>query len=203
MSDPRVSGIVLAGGASRRFGADKLAATLDGRPLLERAIEAVAAVASEVVVVVAPGDMRPLPDVAGVPVRRAQDPETHGGPLVGLLAGLEAAREPIALVAGGDMPTLSIDVLRALVAPLLAEGAEGNADAAVLVRHGVDRPLPAAVRNGAATEAARRLLGQDERSLVALFRTLRTRRIAEADWRALDPGGETLLDVDTPADLAR
>ena len=198
MSDVRVSGIVLAGGASRRFGTDKLAATLDGRPLLERAVEAVAVVAAEVVVVLAPDDDRLLPAVPGVPVRRARDPEPYGGPLVGLLAGLEAAREPIAVVAGGDMPTLSADVLRVLVAPLVAMETE---DAAVLVRHGVDQPLPAAVRNGAATHAARQLLGQDERSLAALFRTLRTRRIAEADWRGLDPAGDTLRDVDTPADL--
>jgi molybdopterin-guanine dinucleotide biosynthesis protein A len=196
----RVSGIVLAGGASRRFGTDKLAATVDGRPMLELAIASVAAVSAEVIVVVAPGDDRPLPvDAVPVPVRRAEDPETHGGPLVGLLAGLEAAREPIALVAGGDMPTLSVDVLHALVRALVAS--EGKAEAAILVRHGMDRPLPAAVRNGAATQAARRVLGEGERSLVALFRTLETRRIAEADWRGLDPSGETLRDVDTPADL--
>jgi molybdopterin-guanine dinucleotide biosynthesis protein A len=198
----RVSGIVLAGGASRRFGTDKLAATVDGRPMLELAVRSIAAVSAEVIVVVAPGDERPLPvDAVPVPVRRAEDPETYGGPLVGLLAGLEAAREPIAVVAGGDMPTLSVDVLRALVRALLA--AEGTADAAILVRHGVDRPLPAAVRNGAATQAARRVLGEGERSLVALFRTLATQRIAEADWRGLDPGGDTLRDVDTPADLER
>ena len=198
----RVSGIVLAGGASRRFGTDTLAATVDGRPMLERAVAAIAAVSAEVIVVVAPGDERPLPvDAVAVPVRRAEDPETYGGPLVGLLAGLEAAREPIAVVAGGDMPTLSVDVLRALVRALVA--AEGTADAAILVRHGMDRPLPAAVRNGAATQAARRVLGEGERSLVALFRTLATQRIAEADWRGLDPGGDTLRDVDTPADLQR
>lgn len=205
MSDPRaadlVSGIVLAGGGSRRFGTDKLAATVEGRSLLERAIASVAAVSAEVIVVVAPGDDRPLPgDAVAVPVRRAVDPETHGGPLVGLLAGLEEARQPIAVVAGGDMPTLSVDVLHALIRALVA--AEGAADAAILVRQGVDRPLPAAVRNGAATQAARRVLGEGERSLVALFRTLATRRIAEADWRGLDPAGETLRDVDTPADLA-
>lgn len=196
----RVSGIVLAGGASRRFGADKLTVTVEGSSMLERAVASVAAISAEVIVVVAPGDDRPLPvDAVAVPVRRAEDPETHGGPLVGLLAGLEAAREPIAVVAGGDMPTLSVDVLHALVRSLLA--AEGTVDAAILVRHGVDRPLPAVVRNGAATQAARRVLGEGERSLVALFRTLATRRIAEADWRGLDPSGETLRDVDTPADL--
>jgi molybdopterin-guanine dinucleotide biosynthesis protein A len=198
-----VSGIVLAGGASSRFGSDKLNATLDGQTLLERAVAAVAAVSSEVVVVVAPGDDRPLPgaDLVPVPVRRAQDPETHGGPLVGLLAGLEAAREPIAVVVGGDMPALSVDVLRTLSTAL--GSADRGHEAAVLVRSGVFRPLPAAVRNGAATQAARRILGDGERSLVALMRELRTRHLPEAAWRGLDPAGATLLDVDTPEDLPR
>ncbi len=35
MSRQRVTGIVLAGGRSTRFGGDKLAATIDGRPLPE------------------------------------------------------------------------------------------------------------------------------------------------------------------------
>jgi molybdenum cofactor guanylyltransferase len=198
-----VSGIVLAGGASSRFGSDKLNATIDGQTLLERAVAAVAAVSSEVVVVVAPGDDRPLPgaDLVPVPVRRAEDPETHGGPLVGLVAGLEAAREPIAVVVGGDMPALSVDVLRTLSTAL--GPADRGHDAAVLVRSGVFRPLPAAVRNGAATQAARRILGDGERSLVALMRELRTRHLPEAAWRGLDPAGTTLLDVDTAEDLPR
>ncbi|HEX5012623.1 MAG TPA: NTP transferase domain-containing protein [Candidatus Limnocylindrales bacterium] len=195
------SGIVLAGGASRRFGSDKLAAAYEGRPLLERAVAAVAAVSAEVLVVVAPGDTRQLPgdDVVPVPVRRVEDPEAHGGPLVGLLAGLETAREPIAVVVGGDMPALSVDVLRTLTRALGAE--DRGHDAAVLVRSGIFRPLPAALRNGAATQAARRILADGERSLVALMRELRTRHVAEAEWRGLDPAGATLLDVDTPGDL--
>jgi hypothetical protein len=35
------------------------------------------------------------------------------------------------------------------------------------------------------------------------MRELRTRLVAEAEWRGLDPAGATLLDVDTPADLGR
>ncbi len=39
-----ISGIVLAGGRSRRFGADKLTTDVGGRPLLHHAITALAAV---------------------------------------------------------------------------------------------------------------------------------------------------------------
>ena len=53
------SPIVLAGGASSRFGSDKLAAPLDGRPLLHHALDAVAAVADHVIVVVGPGQAGP------------------------------------------------------------------------------------------------------------------------------------------------
>jgi molybdopterin-guanine dinucleotide biosynthesis protein A len=193
-----VSGIVLAGGRSSRFGADKLAARVGGSTLLELAVAALAAVSTEVVVVLAPGDERKLP-TARVPVRPAIDPEPFGGPLVGLLAGLEAAREPIAIVAGGDMPKLAPEVLRALVNALVAS--EGSYDAAVLVGRGETRPLPCALRNGAATQAARRLLGIGERSLKALVRSLSTLSIAEVDWRPLDPTAATLHDVDLPGDL--
>lgn len=195
---PAVSGIVLAGGASSRFGGDKLTATFDGAPLLDRVVAALAVHCSEVIVVLAPGDDRALP-AAAVSVRRATDPERHGGPLVGLLAGLEVAREPVALVAGGDMPTLSRDVLAALIRTL--EAHEVSADAAVLVRRGVTQPLPAVVRNGAATQLARRLIGQGERSLRALFEGLRPRRLDEMEWRGLDPEGITLRDIDRQEDL--
>jgi molybdenum cofactor guanylyltransferase len=192
------SGIVLAGGRSSRFGGDKLAARIGDSTLLERAVAAVAAVSTEVIVVLAAGDERELP-AASVPVRRAVDPEPFGGPLVGLLAGLEAAREPIAIVAGGDMPTLSPDVLRKLLSVLLAS--DGSYDGAVLVRRGETWPLPCAVRNGAATLNARRLLGDGERSLRAFIRSLSAVSIAEGDWRPLDPTAATLYDVDLPGDL--
>jgi molybdenum cofactor guanylyltransferase len=192
------SGIVLAGGRSSRFGGDKLAARIGDSTLLELAVAAVAEVSTEVIVVLAAGDERKLP-AASVPVRRAVDPELFGGPLVGLLAGLEAAREPVAVVVGGDMPTLAPDVLRLLIRALTAR--EGSRDAAVLVQRGDARPLPCAVRNGTATLAARRLLGDGERSLRALIRSINSLSVAEADWRPLDPTAATLLDIDIPGDL--
>ena len=77
---PLVSGIVLAGGRSSRFGSDKLVAPYEGVPLLDRAVAALvdpAVGCSEVIVVLAPGDERVL-SAARVPVRRAVDPEPGG-----------------------------------------------------------------------------------------------------------------------------
>ncbi|MGH2499776.1 MAG: NTP transferase domain-containing protein, partial [Candidatus Limnocylindria bacterium] len=63
MSAPaRASGILLAGGRSSRFGADKLAADVGGVPLLHRAIAPLAEVCAEVVIVLAPdAPVPPLP----------------------------------------------------------------------------------------------------------------------------------------------
>lgn len=199
---PATSGLVLAGGRSSRFGRNKLAEPLDGQPLLAHAVAAVGSVAREVIVLLPPvGDPPPLPRSVGaarIPVRIARDPEPFGGPLVALLAGLERAREPFALVVAGDMPGLSGAVLAAL---LRALDASEDVDAAVLGFRGQRQPLPAALRVGAATTAAQRLLGEGERSLHALLRALRTRELAEGEWRPLDPTAATLRDVDVPGDL--
>lgn len=198
MTDPfgsAVSAIVLAGGRSSRFGSDKLTADVGGRPLLERALEGVRTVARDVVVVLAPGDDRPI---AG-DVRTVADREPHGGPLIGLAAGLDVAAESIVVVVGGDMPSLDADVLGLMVRTLLAAG-EGT-DAVVLVQRSRIAPLPAVLRTGAASDVVTRLIADGERSLRVLFEHLPTRRITEGEWRPLDPKARTLRDVDRPSDL--
>ena len=197
---PAASGIVLAGGRSTRFGRDKLAEPLRGRPLVHWSILALASVCTEVVVVVPPiGNPPPLPSVReiGVPIRVVRDPEPAGGPLVGLLAGVERAAESTALAVGGDMPGLVPDVLATLLRALAAS----DAAAAALVLRGRLQPLPAAVRTGAATDAARALVAGGERRLQSLLGALLVRELDEGEWRALDPTAATLRDVDLPEDL--
>jgi molybdopterin-guanine dinucleotide biosynthesis protein A len=190
---PGVSAVVLAGGRSSRFGRDKLAEPIDGRPLLHHAIEAVRPLVEEVLVVAAP-DAEPAvpPDIVIV-----HDPRPYEGPLAGLEAGLRAASEPVCLIVGGDSPTLVPGVLGLLVGALDDIAIE----AAALDDAGRLRPLPSAVRREPAVEAAERLLADGQRRLRLIFDSLRTRTIPEATWSALDAEGATLRDIDTPADL--
>jgi molybdopterin-guanine dinucleotide biosynthesis protein A len=190
-----VSAVILAGGRSSRFGRNKLAEPIDGRPLLQHAIDGVRPFATEIIVVAAAGASSQLPrDVA---VTLVFDPVAFEGPLAGLLAGLAAAHEPIVLVAGGDMPTLVEAVIESMLAELEVRGV----DAVVLEHEGRPRPLPMVLRRGPALEATERLVEAGERRLRALPAALAVLIVPEPAWRALDPDGLTMRDIDTPADL--
>lgn len=185
------TGIVLAGGRSSRFGGRKLDADLAGRTVLDRSIDAVVAVSSEVLVVGRASGDRPG-------VRYLPDTESFEGPLAGLVRGLEAADGDVAVVIGGDMPLADPRVLALLAARL-----DGAATAALLDDGAQTRPLPMAVRRVAALAAASAAMGAGERSLRAFLGRLETEVVPEAAWRELDPAGDTLIDIDTAGDLAR
>ena len=186
--------VVLAGGAARRFGRDKLAASLEGMSLLERATAAVRPLASSVVVVLAPDDDRPL--AAGL--LAVHDAVAHAGPLVGFGTGIAAMPPDVerVIVVGGDMPTLAGPVLARLLDTL------GAAALACLVDdEGRARPLPMAVRRAEGMAAVGELTPAGERRLRALIDRLDGVAIPVDAWRDLDPTGATLRDVDVPTDL--
>lgn len=187
------SGIVLAGGASRRFGSNKLAEPIDGTPLLDRAIGALAGIVDEIIVVVAPNQAEPRPAPAGpTPLQVVADPEPFGGPLVGLRAGLHAARGATVIVVGGDMPSMRPSVLELLLA---------RPPAALADQDGVRRPLPCSLERAAALLAADALLASGERRLRALLTSVGTTMVPWAEWQPQDPAGLTLVDIDERSDL--
>jgi molybdopterin-guanine dinucleotide biosynthesis protein A len=188
-------GVVLAGGRSRRFGRNKLAESMpDGRTILAHAVQAMAEVCSDVVVVIAPEVSRP----AGLPPRArvVVDPESFGGPLVGLVTGLTASSSETVLVAGGDMPELVPAVLTCL-----AESLERIPADAVRLANGEMQSLPFAIRRGPALRAAQAALDEGDRRLRGLFERLAVAVVAEGEWRLLDPAARTLRDIDRPGDL--
>ncbi|MGC1305089.1 MAG: molybdenum cofactor guanylyltransferase [Caulobacteraceae bacterium] len=118
---PQVLGLILAGGRSSRFGREKAAAEIDGRPMLERIAEVLAPHVSALAVNAPPdrwsaGFARErglplLPDAPG-------DPD---GPLSGVKAGLvwaKAAGADLLVTTPCDTPFLPPDLVSRLVSAL-------------------------------------------------------------------------------------
>jgi molybdopterin-guanine dinucleotide biosynthesis protein A len=203
------SAIVLAGGRSSRFGSSKLETEIDGVTLLALAIRAVAAVATEIVVSLSADPSVAEPALGELPrnpvVRFVRDSEAYGGPLVGLSTALEATTGRVAIVVAGDMPRLEPAVLRTMLdrlGPTTRGRGRGAPEAIVLTSDGQARPLPVAVRSDAARRATSEARGAGgEGSLRAMLARLAVEALDPETWRALDPEGATLIDIDEPADL--
>jgi molybdopterin-guanine dinucleotide biosynthesis protein A len=110
VSTSEYAAVVLAGGTGARMsGADKAAIELEGRSLLEHALDALVD-AVEVVVV---GD--PVPTEK--PVRFVREDPAYGGPAAALLTGLQAlaGESSTVVVLAVDMPRVTPDTVRRLL----------------------------------------------------------------------------------------
>jgi len=101
-----MSGLVLAGGASRRMGTDKALLLLDGEPMVLRAVRCLSPICAEVLV--ASGDGRRLDHLG---LRQVADTIPGAGPLAGIAAGLQAAANPLVAVIAVDMPHANPNVV--------------------------------------------------------------------------------------------
>jgi molybdenum cofactor guanylyltransferase len=176
VADRGLTGVLLVGGASRRFGSPKALAVVEGETLAARAWRLLGETCAERIAVGKRADALPLPfDVLddGTEVR---------APIAGVVAGLRAARHDVVVV-------LPVDVPRFTAAGVL-ELAAACRDAAVPP----NGPLPGAYRRTA--------LPALERALAAGRLALRD-AIVELDVATVDLDDALLANVNTPGDVQR
>lgn len=112
----QVVALVLAAGQARRFGAPKLLASLQGRPLIRHTVRRVLeADLGEVIVVSGNRHEALAAALADLPIRLVRNPRPTAGLSSSLKAGIAAAGQAAVLVALGDQPTVPATVIRALV----------------------------------------------------------------------------------------
>ena len=171
-----VTGVLLVGGASRRFGSPKALARIEGETLAERAHRMLAGAFAEVIVVGKHADALPLP----FPVE--DDGSDLRAAIVGVVAGLRLAPTELAVVVPTDLPFVTPAFLLEL-----ADAADG-----VAVAHPDSGPLPGAYRRTALPVLERRLAAGELKLRDAA---------AELEARVI-PGNPALLrNVNAPDDL--
>lgn len=179
-----LTGLVLAGGASRRMGGDKALLDVDGQPLVHHVAQRLATVCTSVLV--APGARR-LPSM---PWRQVPDHATGEGPLGGIIGGLAAASTPLVAVVAVDMPHVDPALLVSL-----AHAWDGGA-AVVPVAGGRPQPLHAVYAVAALADLTTAFADGDR----SVSRVLR--RVGAA-FLEIGDDDRWAGDLDTPEDLLR
>jgi molybdopterin-guanine dinucleotide biosynthesis protein A len=136
VADHSLTGILLVGGASRRFGSPKALASFRGETLADRGWRLLGEVCDERIAV------GKTSDALEVPFRVLDDGTDDRAPAYGVLAGLRAASHEVSVILPVDCPLVTPDALRAL------------GDARAVPQTG---PLPGAYERAAIPELERRL----------------------------------------------
>ncbi|HTK49169.1 MAG TPA: nucleotidyltransferase family protein [Gemmatimonadaceae bacterium] len=119
-----IAGVLLASGASRRFGADKLVAALGGRPVVRWSADALARGVDVCHVVVRPDAPSVRDALAGLDVRFVANPDAASGMASAIRAGIAALGPEVkaAVIALADQPLVEPSAIEALVARWRAGG---------------------------------------------------------------------------------
>ncbi|MDR7418605.1 MAG: molybdenum cofactor guanylyltransferase [Armatimonadota bacterium] len=183
-----LTGLVLAGGESRRMGRDKALLDVGGVPMIRRVLEALRPVCGDLVIVTkTPGAYNDLR------ARVVIDDEPTQAPLIGLRAGLAAVATPWAFAAACDLPRLSTAAVRYLA------GLAPGYDAVVPHVGGRWHPLHAVYATKARPVFEQRVR-EGMLTLAGTLAALRVRKVEAEELAAVDPDLDTLWNVNTESD---
>ena len=188
------TGIILAGGDSKRIGTDKGLLDLNGRPLIGYVIESLRPIVDEIIVVV--GSEERIPNYRNAvedDVQIFPDMYEDGSPLIGLITGLTHAQGTYAVVAACDMPFINSDLLDLLF--LLSFDLNGT----LLIKpNGWVEPLPAVYKVDIGRERADQMRMRGDLRLRKVLETLPdVARIQVERLKVIDPKLRSFFDLDT------
>ncbi|BCR05634.1 molybdenum cofactor guanylyltransferase [Desulfuromonas versatilis] len=183
---PGVTGVILAGGESRRMGCDKSLLPIDGARFIEHIHRVMAGLFDEVLLVTnSPGLYE------GIDCRKVPDIYFAQGSLAGIHSGLCHARNAKAFVVACDMPFVSAEVVREICSH--GEGGE------VVIPRGAEGLEPLhALYDKSCLPAMEAVLDRGQRRIVSFFPQVQVRELGPENLAAHDPQGRTFLNINTP-----
>jgi molybdopterin-guanine dinucleotide biosynthesis protein A len=187
------SGVILAGGKSRRMGRDKGQLMLRGETLAARAVRTLSALADDVILVTNTPEA-----FEGLSARLTDDQIPGGGALSGIHAGLTAARHEWALVVACDMPFLNLDLLRYMAS--LAPGASG---AALVPRWQGELETLHTFYSRQCLSVIEPILLRGGGRIIEFYQRIHVRYVEPEEIVPFDPQGLSFFNVNSPEDWAR
>ena len=187
-----ISGVVLAGGKSKRMGTDKRHLSVHGKPLLDRVTSVLLELFPEVLLVLAEEDISRKDDRIRIVTDLIPDRAAVGG----LYTGLYYSRYPRVFVVACDMPFINPAVIELFLQ-------ESDATDIVLAQLVTGlQPLHGLYSKRCLPILKEMIEARDLRlQNIADKQGLTVRCISEAEIKALDPQCLSFLNLNSPADL--
>ena len=196
----KASGIILAGGRSRRLGRAKALEPFQGEPMIRRVISRLSQVTGDLVFVVNDQEQAsalPItPDNVSLPYKTAVDLYPDGGSLGGIFTGLSAADSQWAFVVACDMPFLNVDLMNQMLS------LRDSNDAVVPRTEGYPEPTHALYNKTCLPRMEKRLQNNDLK-IARFFDEVTMCFIEEAEVRDIDKDLVSFFNVNTQDDLDR
>ncbi len=189
-----ISGIILAGGGSRRMGGiNKALLRVGGRPIVERAAEVLKSVLPQVLLITnSPEEYEFL----GLPMFRDLIPDK--GALGGLYTGLNACSSDQVFLLGCDMPFLNGRIISCMAAMARAE------DRDILVPRVKNKLQPMhAVYSRRCLSTIEQYMNRRDLRILTFFPRVDVREIPQEDFFPYDPHFRFVMNINTPKDLER
>ena len=186
-----VTGVLLAGGKSRRMGEDKRYLVVGEQTLLERGLGVLRSMFHEVLVVIAQ-DSAPL----DIDARVVRDLVPDCGSLGGIYTGLTQATTPYIFAVACDMPFLNQAVITQFT------NRRDTADIVMARLATRLHPMHALYGKGCLSAMEQMIVARQLKiqELVS-HASLRVQYVTEADLLSIDPSWRSFHNVNTPEDL--
>ena len=190
-----ISGIILAGGKSVRFGHDKVLERIGNTSLLEQVISHIEPISKEIIIVTAKG--RTFARLASRPkIKIASDIFPGQGSLGGIYTGLVKSESFYNLVVAADMPFLNRQLLRYMIE--VTDGYDF-----ILPR--VDKwyePLHA-IYSKNCIDPIKSILEEGKKVIVELFKYVKVKFIEAEEIDRFDPNHLSFFNINTREDLEK
>jgi molybdopterin-guanine dinucleotide biosynthesis protein A len=191
MSD-LISLVVQAGGNSRRMGEDKGKKLFLGRPLIQRVVDRIAPIASEIFVTT----NQPA-DYTFLNLRLVPDLIPGCGALGGIYTALSSASYPVVAVVACDMPFASAALFKAELSVLVREGW----DVVIPKSNAGYEPLHAVYRRLTCLPVVKSAVDANQLKIIDWFPSVHVRELSLNEVAASDPSGLVFRNVNTPEEF--
>ena len=197
MDAVKATGVILAGGESRRMGRNKALMRLVDETLISRALKRLQSVTDEIIVISNSVDL-----YNDLGVRVYEDLVPKSGALGGVYTGLTHAVNNTVVCVACDMPLLQPKLMTYLLSVL------GEHDAVVPYTRELEDSNPklqtlCAVYTRRCNHTIRQMLEGGELRLHALCDRIKVRRVPPGEWREIDPEGLSFINVNTREDFEK